>query len=98
VNKTQLQTTLAPLIAAIAGFLAGKGVFGLDAATWATVLGSVATIAAVGWGAVAARKTSLADTVGNLPGTTVVTDKATADALPANSSVVANTEVKVVPK
>jgi hypothetical protein len=95
-NKTQLQTTLAPLIAAVAGFLAGKGVFGLDAATWATVLGSLATIGAVAWGAVAARKTSLADTVGQ-GGTVVVTDKATADALPANPNVVSSTEVKVVP-
>jgi len=95
VNKTQLQTTLAPLIAAVAGFLAGKGVFGLDAATWATVLGSAATIGAVAWGAVATRKTALADTLGS-GGTIVVTDKATADALPANPSVVSNTEVKVV--
>jgi hypothetical protein len=97
-NKTQLQTTLAPLIAAVAGFLAGKGVFGLDAATWATVLGSLATIGAVVWGAVAAHNTALVNTVGNLPGTTVVTDKATADSLPANTSVVANTDVKVVSK
>jgi hypothetical protein len=97
-NKTSLQTTLAPLIAAVAGFLAGKGVFGLDAATWATVLGSVATVGAVAWGAVAARKTALVDTVGNMTGTTVVTDKATASALPANDSVVSNTEVRVVNK
>jgi hypothetical protein len=95
-NKTQIQTTLAPLIAAVAGFLAGKGVFGLDATTWATVLGSLATVGAIAWGAVATRKTSLADTVGT-GGTIVVTDKATADALPANGNVVSSTDMKVVP-
>lgn len=95
-NKTQLQTTLAPLIAVVAGYLAGKG--GIDAATWATVIGSVIGTGSIIWGAVATRKTALADTLGKDPGTTVVTDKATADALPANSSVVSNTEVKVVNK
>jgi hypothetical protein len=98
VNKTQLQTTIAPLIGVLAGFLAGKGVFGLDAATWATVIGSLAGTAAIIWGAISARKTALTNTVGNLPNTTVVTDKATADALPANASVVSNTDVKVVSK
>lgn len=97
-NKTQLQTTLAPLIGVLAGFLAGKGVFGLDAATWATVIGSLAGTAAIVWGAISTRKTALTDTVGLMPGTTVVTDKGTADALPANSSVVSNTDMKVVIK
>jgi hypothetical protein len=97
VNKTQLQTTLAPIIAAAAGFLAGKGYFGLNAVDWTTILGSAAAIVATGWGAVAARKTSLADTLGQ-NGTIVVTDKKTADALPANNSVVSNTDMKVVSK
>jgi hypothetical protein len=97
-NKTQIQTTLAPLIAAVAGFLAGKGVFGLDAATWATVLGSLATVGAIAWGAAAAHNTALKDTVGGMVNTTVVTDKASAEALPMNAGVVSNTEVKVVPK
>lgn len=90
-NKTQLQTTLAPLIAAIAGFLAGKGVFGLDAATWATILGSFGTLAAVVWGAVATRSQALKDTTGGLANTTVVTDAASAAALPNNPDVVAAT-------
>lgn len=90
-NKTQLQTTLAPLIAAIAGFLAGKGVFGLDAQTWISILGGVGALAATIWGAAAARSQALKDTTGGLPNTTVVTDKASAAALPNNPDVVAAT-------
>lgn len=86
------------MIGVLAGFLAGKGVFGFDAATWATVIGSLAGTAAIVWGAISTRKTALTDTVGNMPNTTVVTDKATAAALPANASVVSNTDVKVVSK
>lgn len=90
-NKTQLQTTLAPLVAAIAGFLAGRGIFGFDAATWATILGSIGTLIAVIWGGVAARAQALKDTTGTLPNTTVVTDAASAAALPNNPDVVAAT-------
>lgn len=90
-NKTQLQTTLAPLVAAVAGFLAGKGVFGFDAATWASIVGGLLSLVAVVWGAVAARPQALKDTTGTLPNTTVVTDKASAAALPNNPDVVAAT-------
>lgn len=90
-NKTQIQTTLAPLVAAIAGFLAGKGVFGLDAGTWATIIGGVLMFGATVWGAIATRSTALKDTTAGLPNTTVVTDKASADALPNNPDVVAAT-------
>lgn len=90
-NKTQIQTTLAPLIAALAGFLAGRGVFGFDAETWATLIGSALGTGAIIWGAIAARKTALVDTTGGLPNTTVVTDKATADSLPNNKDVIATT-------
>lgn len=90
-NKTQLQTTLAPLIAAIAGFLAGKGVFGLDATTWASIVGGLLSLIAIVWGAVAARPQALKDTTGGLPNTTVVTDKASAAALPNNPDVIAAT-------
>lgn len=90
-NKTQLQTTLAPLVAAIAGFLAGKGIFGFDAATWATILGSIGTLVAVTWGAIAARPQALKDTTGGLANTTVITDAASAAALPNNPDVVAAT-------
>lgn len=90
-NKTQIQTTFAPLIAAIAGFLAGKGVFGLDAQTWISILGGAGALAATIWGAVATRETALKDTTGGLAHTTVITDKASAEALPNNPDVVAVT-------
>lgn len=90
-NKTQLQTTLAPLVAAIAGFLAGKGIFGFDAQTWITILGTIGALAATIWGAVSTRPQALKDTTGSLANTTVVTDKASADALPNNPDVVAAT-------
>jgi len=90
-NKTQIQTTFAPLIAALAGFLAGKGIFGFDAQTWISIIGAFGALGATVWAGVATRPQSLKDTVGNLPLTTVVTDKASADALPANNSVIAAT-------
>lgn len=90
-NKTQLQTTLAPLVAAIAGFLAGKGIFGFDAQTWISILGGFGALVATIWGATAARAQALKDTTGTLPNTTVVTDRASADALPNNPDVVAAT-------
>lgn len=90
-NKTQVQTTFAPLIAALAGFLAGKGVFGLDAQTWIIVIGALGTAGATIWPAVATRAQALKDTTGTLPNTTVVTDKASAEALPNNPDVVAAT-------
>lgn len=90
-NKTQLQTTIAPLVAAIAGFLAGKGYFGFDAQTWISILGGVGALVATVWGGVAARSQALKDTTGSLPNTTVVTDKASAAALPDNPDVIAVT-------
>jgi len=90
-NKTQIQTTLAPLVAAFAGFLAGKGVFGIDAGTWATIIGGMFTFGATIWAAVATRPQALKDTTGNLKNTTVVTDAVSAAALPDNKYVVAVT-------
>lgn len=89
-NKTQLQTTLAPLLAAIAGFLAGKGYFGWDAQTWIAVLGGAISFIAILWGAIAATPSALKNTTGNLPSTTVVTDKSSADKI-GNKDVVAAT-------
>lgn len=90
-NKTQLQTTFAPLIAALAGFLAGKGYFGWDAQTWISIIGAIAALGATVWGAVATRPQALKDTTAGLANTTVVTDKASADALPNNPDVIAAT-------
>lgn len=58
-NSTQIQSTLAPLISFLAGLAAGKGLFGLDSATWATLLGGAAAFAATIWGAIATRSTAI---------------------------------------
>lgn len=90
-NKTQLQTTVAPLVGVIAGYLAGAHVFNLSAGDWTIVISSVLGASAVLWPALVTRAQSLKDTVGKLPATTVITDKASAEALPNNNDVVAVT-------
>lgn len=90
-NKTQLQTTMAPLIALAAGYAAGHGWLGLDLGSWTVVIGALAGAGAVLWPAIVTRAQSLKDTVGKLPQTTVVTDAASAAALPDNKDVVAST-------
>jgi hypothetical protein len=58
-NSTQIQSTLAPLVTFLAGLAAGKGLFGLDSATWATILGALAGLGATIWAAVATRGTAI---------------------------------------
>lgn len=89
-NKTQVMNILTPLIASFATYLASKVPL-LDSATWNMLISSVAVAAVTGVLAYINRPLALKDTVGGMPGTTVVTDKATADALPANKDVVAST-------
>lgn len=95
-NQTQATTTLAPIIAFIAGFLASRFTF-LDAATWTAVVTGIVGLVATVWAAVATRKTALIDQTGKFSGTTVVTKPEIADALPNNVDVVSSSEVKVVP-
>jgi len=90
-NKTQLQTTAASLVGVAAGYAAGHGWLGLDVGDWTTIFGAAAAVGAVLWPVIATRAQSLKDTVGKMPATTVVTDKATADALPDNPDVIAAT-------
>lgn len=90
-NKTQVQTTSASLIGVIAGFLAGRGYFGLGLSDWTIIVGGLFSAAAVAWPAIITRAQSLKDTVGQLPKTTVITDTASAEALPNNPDVVAST-------
>lgn len=90
-NKTQLQTALAPLVGVAAGYLAGAHVLGLDSGSWTIVITSLLAAGAVLWPAIVTRAQSLKDTVGKLPATTVVTDAASAEALPNNKDVVAAT-------
>lgn len=75
-NSTQIQSTLAPLITFFAGLAAGKGLFGLDAATWTTIIGSIAGLGATIWAAVATRSSSIAATTQNMPGVNVQTTAA----------------------
>lgn len=96
-NKTQVMNILTPLIASLATWLASKVPL-LDQATWNMLISSAAVAGVTGMLAYINRPLALKDTVGNMPSTTVVTDKASADALPANSSVVSNTDMKVVSK
>lgn len=90
-NKTQLQTTAASLVGVAAGYAAGHGWLGLNVTDWTTIMGGAVAIGAVLWPALVTRAQSLKDTVGKMPATTVVTDKATADALPNNPDVIAAT-------
>jgi len=90
-NKTQLQTTAASLVGVAAGYAAGHGWLGLSIGDWTTILTGIVGIGAVLWPALATRAQSLKDTVGGLPQTTVVTDKASANALPDNPDVIAAT-------
>lgn len=96
-NQTQVQTMLAPLVAAAAAWLASKFPL-LDQATWTALVSATAMAAAMAFIGLITRKANLANTLGKMPDTTVVTDKKTADALPTNGSVVSNTSVQVVPK
>ena len=67
-NPTQITTTLAPIITFAAGLLAGKGVFGLSAETWATIIGGIMGVGATIWAAIATRNKSLIlSTSANLP-------------------------------
>lgn len=90
-NKTQLQATAAAAIGVAAGYAAGHGWLGLDTGAWTTVLSGVVMVAPVLWPAIVTRAKSLKDTVGGLKGTTVITDAASAAALPNNPDVVAAT-------
>lgn len=94
-NGTQIQTTLAPLIAFFAGLLAGKGVFGLDAATWAQVIGGAAGFAATIWGIIATRKTAMVSTVAAMPEVTKVElDKTAPGTTALDNATPANVVVK----
>jgi uncharacterized membrane protein len=66
-NSTQTQTTIAPLVGFLAGLLAGKGVFGLDSATWTTIIGSLGGAAMAIWAAITTRKSALISSTAALP-------------------------------
>lgn len=90
-NSTQLTTTSAALVATAAGYAAGHGWLGLDAGAWGLIFGSLALIVPILAPALLTRAKALKNTVGNMDHTTVVTDAASAAALPNNKDVVAAT-------
>lgn len=97
-NKTQIQTLIAPFVGILTAWLARKIPF-IDAATWATVIDTIVAIATSAFIAWRTGGVQLADTVSKLtPDTKVITSPEIANALPANPDVVASTEAKVVPK
>lgn len=65
-NSTQIQTTLAPLIAFLAGLLASKVPF-LNASLWTEVLTYLVGIGGVIWGGFATTKTALISQAASLP-------------------------------
>ena len=91
-NDINLKSILTPLAAIFAGWLATHLNFlGVDQATWNTLVFSILS------GAVAVvlgfftKTTNILDTAGAQPGTTVVTTRLMADALPDNKDVIAAT-------
>lgn len=66
-NQTTATSTFGPLIAFFAGLLAGKGVFGLDAATWTTIIGSLVAAGTAIWGVVVTRKSNQIAQVAAMP-------------------------------
>jgi hypothetical protein len=90
-NTTQSITTTSALVGVLAGYAAGHGWLGLDVGAWTVVIGGIAAGAAVVVPAIVTRAQALKNATGHLDHTTVVTDKASADALPNNPDVVAAT-------
>lgn len=90
-NMTQSITTTSALVGVLAGYAAGHGWLGLDLGSWTVVFGAVVAGGAIVVPAIVTRAKALKNATGNLSNTTVVTDKATADALPNNKDVVAAT-------
>lgn len=89
-NKTMIMNIVTPLVGALATWLAHQVPL-LDQATWNMLITSIAVSGVTAALAYINRPLALKDTVGDMPNTTVVTDKASADALPKNDSVISAT-------
>lgn len=90
-NSTQVQVGATTIIALFAGFAAGHNWLNLSITDWTTLLTAAAAIGAVVWPIMKTSALSLKASVGSMDHTTVVTDKASADALPKSKDVVAVT-------
>lgn len=89
-NNTQLQNIVAPLVAALAGFLAGKGYI-FDSATWSTILMGISGVLVAIWTGWTTRNQALVNQTAALPEVkTIITTPSVATAGPSN--VVATTK------
>lgn len=90
-NSTQLTTSTSALVGVAAGFAAGHNWLGLGLGDWTTIVGALVAAGTVALPAIVTRAQALKNATGNLDHTTVVTDAASANALPNNKDVVAAT-------
>ncbi len=91
-NDIQIKNILTPLAGIIAAWIGTKLNFlGIDAATWNTMVFTTLFAAVTGVLGYFGKTTNVLDTAGKLPGTTVVTTPANANALPDNPDVIAAT-------
>lgn len=93
-NPTQVATSAGPIVAFLAGILAGRGAFGIDAAGWTTILGGLAGFSAAVWSVFTTRKTALTTTVANLP---EVTEVKVNTSMPEGKTLVDSTPANVKP-
>lgn len=89
-NKTMILNVITPLIATLATWLASKVPL-LDQATWNSLITSIAVAGVTAALAYFNRPLALKDTVGKMDKTKVITDVASANALPNNPDVIAST-------
>lgn len=90
-NSIQLKNILTPIFGIIATYLATKLNFlGMDQATWNTLVSTIGFAAVSIILGIFGKTTSLMDTVASQPGTTVVTTRENAEAVP-NPDVIAAT-------
>lgn len=93
-NKTQIQTLLAPIIGVLVTWLASKFPL-LDHDTWSTLINTLVSSGVLAFIAIITRKKALADTVAT-GGTVVVAPPEIAHGLPNNPDVVSSADNKVV--
>lgn len=90
-NSTQVQVGASSMVALVAGYAYGHGWLSLSLTDWTTIVTALVTIGPILWPIIKTRAQALKDQTGKLKNTTVVTDKASAEALPNNKDVVAST-------
>lgn len=69
-NQDQVLGMLRPVIAGLAGYLAGKGIF-FDAETWNAILAAIGTILAAVWSAEAHKNSNKVISAASVPGVVV---------------------------